>query len=157
MFFEVAIFIIGSFFLGWSAYSDIRTRTASNWIWLLFFISVLILLFARSFQFGFDDLSIVFSIGFIILFYVLFQLHVIPGGADVKALMCLALLIPFFVLDVVLFACVFSGVVWGVVWLFDRDAIKSFPFLLSLFVSFVFVFVLSGFWSFGFLELMFGV
>ena len=153
---EVARFIVGFIILGVAAYSDLHTRTASNKLWLCLSISAIIILLIDFGLNGFDDLLLIVMVGIILLVYILFQLKVISGGADAKAMMSLTVLIPFFVLDVILFACIITFIVLGIIWLVRRSVPKGYPFLLSLFSSFIIVFFLSNFWSVLFMELLLG-
>ena len=153
---EVARFIVGFIILGVAAYSDLHTRTASNKLWLCLSISAIIILIVDFVLNGFDDLLLIVMVGIILLVYVLFQLRIISGGADAKAMMSLAVLIPFFVLDVILFACFITFIVLGIIWVVRRSVPSGYPFLLSLFSSFVVVFFLSGFWSIMFMEYLLG-
>lgn len=88
--------IVGTVILGYASYTDIKTRRAANILWLIMGSIGGILLVIQYFTIGFGDkinylLFIPIMIG---LVYVLFQLRLIFGGADAKALMAIAILVP---------------------------------------------------------------
>ena len=91
----------------------------------------------------------------IIAAYLLFQVHVIEGGADAKAIMSLSILIPLLVYDVFFVACIISVLSVPFIVLFKKLSVKtvfmgySFPFLVSLFVSFLIMFPLFFFSGFS--------
>ena len=94
---DVLRLIIGSLILGYASYTDIKTRRADNILWLIMGVSGLIILIIQWLVTGFENyLYLIFvplMIGFI---YLLFQMRLIFGGADAKALMALAILAPLF-------------------------------------------------------------
>jgi preflagellin peptidase FlaK len=84
-------------FLFYASWSDYKTREVSNTVWVLFAPLAFALTFAELYMFDFDLLPF-YGICFgltasfaIILFYA-----GCFGGADAKALMCLALALPFY-------------------------------------------------------------
>ena len=91
-------FFVGVFILSYASYTDIKTRRAPNILWIIMGCIGGVLL---AFQYITGTLSqqvmyLLFIPIMIILMYVLFQLHLIFGGADAKALMALAILVPFY-------------------------------------------------------------
>ncbi|MEM0008103.1 MAG: A24 family peptidase C-terminal domain-containing protein [Candidatus Bathyarchaeia archaeon] len=89
-----------TFFLFYASWSDYKTREVSNNVWVLFAPPAFALTFAELFLFDLDAL-IFYGLCFgltsafaIILFYAGGF-----GGADAKALMCLALAFPFYPLE----------------------------------------------------------
>ena len=149
-------FIVGIIILSIGAYTDLKYREASNKLWVILGTVAGIILVIDFYQNGINPLKIFLMIFMIILAYVLFQLHVI-GGADAKAIMCLSILIPFFVFDVLFISCIVSLLFVPVIVLFKRISFKevmvgySFPFLVSILLGFILSFILSGFWSFSLL------
>jgi len=92
---DIARLIIGITILGYASYTDIKTRKASNINWLVMGSIAAILLLLQYIIVGFDNLYYLLFIPImIILIYVLFQLRLIFGGADAKALMAIAILLP---------------------------------------------------------------
>lgn len=83
-------------FFTYSSWSDYRTREVSNWVWIFYAPPAFALTFAELFLFSPDLLPfyglcfLLTSVFAIILFYA-----GAFGGADAKALMCLALALPF--------------------------------------------------------------
>ena len=92
---DIIRFILGAAILGYASYTDIKTRRAANFLWLIMGIGGGILLIIQYIYSGFDNqfylIFIPLMIGFV---YLLFQLRLVFGGADAKALMALALLVP---------------------------------------------------------------
>lgn len=88
--------ISGFLILLYASYSDFKTRTASNVLWIIMIIIGIFLLIIQFIFNGIENiLNIIFIPILIIIFYFLFQLLPFFGGADVKALMSLAILVPF--------------------------------------------------------------
>jgi len=93
--------ILGTSVLLYASYTDIKTRHASNSLWIIMGGAGGILLFIQYLQgdiTGQGSASIwylIFIPVIIVLMYVLFQLRLIFGGADAKAMMALAILVPF--------------------------------------------------------------
>lgn len=91
-------FIVGVLVLTYASYTDIKTRRASNMLWVIMGgIGVLLLLFQYFMLDGFGDqiLYLIFIPVMIGMMYILFQVGFIFGGADAKAIMALAILVPF--------------------------------------------------------------
>lgn len=93
---DIIRFVTGLIILSYASYTDIKTRRASNVLWLIMGSLGAILLVVQYFTIGFGDkiyylLFIPIMIG---LVYALFQLRLIFGGADAKALMAIAILVP---------------------------------------------------------------
>lgn len=93
---DISRLIVGIAILSYASYTDIKTRRASNILWLIMGSIGAILLIIQFFSVGFGDkisylIFIPIMIGFV---YLLFQLRLIFGGADAKALMAIAILVP---------------------------------------------------------------
>jgi len=87
--------ITGIVILFYASYTDIKTRRASNILWIIMGVIGAILLIIQYFTTGFENLYYLLFIPIMIgLVYVLFQLRLIFGGADAKALMAIAILVP---------------------------------------------------------------
>ena len=88
-------FITGILILTYASYTDIKTRRASNMLWLIMGSIAGILLIVQYFTVGFKNpYHLIFIPIMIGLVYVLFQMRIIFGGADAKALMAIAILVP---------------------------------------------------------------
>jgi len=88
--------IIGVSILAYASYSDMKTRRAANILWIILAAIGLILLLIQFVLFGFENMLYLIFVPIMIgLMYVLFQMRLIFGGADAKALMSLAVLAPF--------------------------------------------------------------
>ena len=92
-------FITGFCILFYASYTDIKTRRAPNILWVIMgvmgalFLIVQVVFTPSLIRTNlFDFVFIPIMIG---LMYLFFQLRLIFGGADAKALMALALLVPF--------------------------------------------------------------
>ena len=87
---------IGLIILSYASYTDLKTRKASNINWLVMGGIGGILLVVQYFTVGFGTQInyLIFIPIMIALVYVLFQLRLIFGGADAKALMAIAILVP---------------------------------------------------------------
>jgi archaeal preflagellin peptidase FlaK len=91
-------FIAGISILAYASYTDIKTRRAPNILWLILGGLGIILLVAEYFLtdgFGDQLIYLIFIPFIIIIVYVFFQLRLLFGGADAKAIMALAILVPF--------------------------------------------------------------
>jgi preflagellin peptidase FlaK len=87
--------ITGTILLAYASYTDIKTRRAANILWVIMAIVGAILLFIQYLDGGFPNLwYLVFIPIMIALMYMFFQMRLLFGGADAKALMALAILIP---------------------------------------------------------------
>jgi preflagellin peptidase FlaK len=97
---DIIRMLTGIFILTYASYTDIKTRKASNINWFLMASigSILLIIQILNFtpaEFEIKKWYLIFipiMIGFV---YVLFQLRLIFGGADAKALMAIAILVPF--------------------------------------------------------------
>lgn len=96
-FIEAAKLCLTTFFLAYASWSDYKTREVSNSVWILLAPPAFALTFAELFLYDFSmfpyyGLCFALTSAFaIILFYAGGF-----GGADAKALMCLALALPFY-------------------------------------------------------------
>jgi archaeal preflagellin peptidase FlaK len=87
--------ILGTLILIYASYTDIKTRHASNILWVVMGAAGLILLAVQYVVFGIPNIwYLVFIPIIIVLMYALFQMRLIFGGADAKAMMALAVLVP---------------------------------------------------------------
>lgn len=88
-------FIVGVVILSYASYTDLKTRRAPNMLWIIMGLIGAILLLIQYLTIGFSNMYYLVFIPIMIgLMYVLFQLRLIFGGADAKALMALAILAP---------------------------------------------------------------
>jgi len=96
MILDIIRFLAGVIILSYASYTDIKTRRASNILWLILGSIGGILLLVQYLTIGFGDKTIylIFIPIMIGLVYLLFQLRLIFGGADAKALMAIAILAP---------------------------------------------------------------
>jgi archaeal preflagellin peptidase FlaK len=90
-------FITGFSILFYASYTDIKTRMAPNILWIIMGGIGAVLLLFQFFIDGFSNqtLYLIFIPIMIGLVYLFFQLRLIFGGADAKALMAIAILTPF--------------------------------------------------------------
>ena len=96
LYLDITRFIVGTIILAYASYTDIKTRLASNMNWIIIGGIGGILLVIEYFTIGIGNpLTLIFIPAMIGLVYLLFQLRLIFGGADTKALMSLAILLPF--------------------------------------------------------------
>ena len=87
--------ILGLIILLYASYTDVGTRKASNMLWVIMAITGSILIAIQYFNPGFENLYILIFIPIMFgLVYLLFQLGLVFGGADAKALMAIAILVP---------------------------------------------------------------
>lgn len=92
---DITRLITGVTILAYASYTDMKTRQASNINWIAMGAIGGILLIIQYFTTGFDNIYyLVFIPVMIGLIYVFFQLRLIFGGADAKALMAVAILVP---------------------------------------------------------------
>jgi preflagellin peptidase FlaK len=93
---DIIRLFVGVIILSYASYTDIKTRRASNFLWLIMGGIGGILLIIQYLTIGFGDKThyLLFIPIMIALIYVLFQLRLLFGGADAKALMALAILLP---------------------------------------------------------------
>ena len=94
-YFSMIRLFVGMTILLYASYSDVKTRRASNILWIIMGSIGSILLLAQFLTIGFENIyHLAFIPIMIVLMYFLFQLRLIFGGADAKALMALAILVP---------------------------------------------------------------
>jgi preflagellin peptidase FlaK len=87
--------ITGGILLAYASYTDIKTRRAANILWILMALVGGILLIIQYVEGGYPNIYYLFFIPLMIaLMYLFFQMRLLFGGADAKALMALAILIP---------------------------------------------------------------
>jgi len=90
--------VVGVVILGYASYTDIKTRRASNILWVIMgIIGAVLLVIQYLYTDSFDAGRIAYLVFIpimIIMVYVMFQLRLIFGGADAKALMALSILLP---------------------------------------------------------------
>lgn len=152
MLFILIKFIVGSIILGIGAYTDLKTRKASNKLWLVLG-SIAITLLIIEFLERIDYIKIILIPGLILIFYVLFQFNIIQGGADAKAMMCLSILIPFNVFDVFILSANIMFLSIPFIYFNKKIPMKEvlfkyqYPVLVTLFIGFILSFFLSGFWD----------
>jgi len=84
-------------FLFYASWSDNKTREVSNSVWIVLAPLAFVLTFAEIYLYQFAQLPLYgICFGFTALFSIVIFYAGGFGGADAKALMCLALLLPFF-------------------------------------------------------------
>jgi preflagellin peptidase FlaK len=87
--------ITGAGILTYASYTDIKTRRASNYLWVIMGVIGAVLLLVQYLTIGFDNIwYLVFIPIMILLMYAFFQMRLLFGGADAKALMAIAILVP---------------------------------------------------------------
>ena len=87
--------LTGTVLLAYASYTDIKTRRAANILWVIMAIVGALLLVLQYFTIGFENLWYLIFIPIMIgLMYLFFQMRLLFGGADAKALMALAILVP---------------------------------------------------------------
>lgn len=92
---DITRLIIGILILGYASYTDLKTRLASNLLWIIMVTVGGILLVIQYFTTGFTNIYYLLFIPIMIgLFFVMYQLGLLFGGADAKALMAIAVLVP---------------------------------------------------------------
>ena len=88
--------IIGTIILFYASYTDMKTRQASNLLWIILGIVGSILILIQYLTNNIENLYYLLFIPIMIgLYYLMYQLGLLFGGADAKALMALAVLVPF--------------------------------------------------------------
>jgi len=96
LYLNISRLLVGSLVLLFASYTDIKTRKASNILWIIIGITGVSLLTIEFIFIGIGDvISLLLIPIIIIIIFLLFQFLPFFGGADVKALMSLAILIPF--------------------------------------------------------------
>ena len=92
---DIARFIAGVAILGYASYTDIKTRMASNVLWITMGLLGAVLLVIQYFTVGIENpIQLLFIPILIVIVYVLFYIGIIFGGADAKAIMALTILTP---------------------------------------------------------------
>lgn len=92
---DITRLVVGATILFYASYTDIKTRRASNILWLIMGSIGGVLLVVQFFTIDFENIILLISIPLMIgFFYILFQLRLIFGGADAKALMAVSILAP---------------------------------------------------------------
>ncbi|DAC72390.1 MAG TPA: hypothetical protein DSN98_05545 [Thermoplasmata archaeon] len=87
--------ITGAILLAYASYTDIKTRRAANILWVVMAIVGAILIVIQYLDGGYPNIwYLVFIPIMIALMYAFFQMRLLFGGADAKALMALAILVP---------------------------------------------------------------
>jgi len=87
--------ITGTILLAYASYTDIKTRRAANMLWVIMGLIGVVLLIIQYLDSGFANIwYLAFIPIMILLMYVFFQMRLLFGGADAKALMALAVLVP---------------------------------------------------------------
>ena len=93
---DIVRLIVGIIILSYASYTDIKTRIASNKLWIIMSLIGIILLITQYLTIGFENIMILIFIPIMIGFvYLLFQLRLLFGGADAKAIMAITILLPF--------------------------------------------------------------
>lgn len=87
-------FLVGAVVLIYASYTDIKTRTAENYLWVIMAGAGAILLLIQHIFYSISFLDLLFIPVMILLVFLLYQLRLIFGGADAKALMAIAVLFP---------------------------------------------------------------
>ena len=86
---------LGILILTYASYTDIKTRRASNYLWIILAITGIILLIIQYFTTEMQNLIYLIFIPIMIgLLYGFYQARLLFGGADAKALMALSILVP---------------------------------------------------------------
>jgi len=93
-------FILCFVFLFYASWSDYKTREVSNIVWMVFAPLAFVLTFLEIYVYEFSELSLQLSLygmcfGLTAAFAIILFYSGGFGGADAKALMCLALALPF--------------------------------------------------------------
>ena len=127
---------IGAIILLYASYTDIKTRRASNMLWVIMGSGGAILLIIQYFFIGIDNIIYLAFIPIMIgLIYVFFQLRLIFGGADAKALMALTILVP-------LEPAIQQFPIW-------KTIMIPFPFIIFLNSLIIFLFIPLGLFLFN--------
>ena len=94
---DISRFVVGTAILSYASYTDIKIRKASNKLWLIMGSVGAILLIVQylTVPAAFDNIFYLIFIPIMIaLMFIFFQLRLIFGGADAKAMMAVAILVP---------------------------------------------------------------
>jgi preflagellin peptidase FlaK len=94
---DIIRLITGTVLLTYASYTDIKTRRAANILWVIM-ASIGAILIIIQFLYVKDGFPNIWYLAFIPimigLMYLFFQMRLLFGGADAKALMALAILVP---------------------------------------------------------------
>ena len=131
---DIVRILTGLIILSYASYSDIKTRLASNILWLVMGIIGIVLIVIQFFTIGFDNIyQLAFIPIIIIIMYVFFQMRLIFGGADAKAIMALAILVP--VQPMIFSFPLWSNSIMPYTWVIFTNSLILFLFIpISLFV-----------------------
>lgn len=92
---EVLRLLVGGGFLLYAAILDLRTRRVPNRVWIaLGLLASLLFAFDWAAEGRFGWVTVLVAVGLAALAYLLWFFHLLAGGADAKALMALAVLVP---------------------------------------------------------------
>ncbi len=94
---DITRLVVGTTILSYASYIDIKTRRASNMLWVIMGSvgAILLVIQYLTVPAAFDKIFYLIFIPIMIaLMYIFFQLRLIFGGADAKAIMALAILVP---------------------------------------------------------------
>lgn len=135
-------FVIGFIFLGLAAYIDYKTRKASNNLWILMG-SFGVIFSIIEIRWGYILISLIIIIAMLALFYTTQM-----GGADVKAIICIAILTPILVIDSILWGCILMVISFLPLYLIKHKkySLKQlgteyrYPFLVPLWIGFILAF-----------------
>ena len=87
--------ITGTILLTYASYTDVKTRRAANILWVIMALIGAVILLIQYLDSGFSNIwYLIFIPIMIALMYLFFQMRLLFGGADAKALMALAILVP---------------------------------------------------------------
>ena len=131
---DIIRLVTGISILFYASYTDIKIRQASNKLWLIMGSIAIILLIIQYITIGFENYFYLLFIPVMIgLVYLLFQLRIIFGGADAKAIMAIAILVP---LEPLFFQFpFFRGGFMPFSWVIFQNSLIIFLFIpLSLFI-----------------------
>jgi len=91
---DVTAFLISMALLSYSAYSDLKTREVSDWVWIVFLPAASVLLGLRLFlNSDLLTISVISILATSTLSFIMLRLGMF-GGADAKAFICLSVALP---------------------------------------------------------------
>jgi len=132
LYLNVTRLIAGSLILLYASYTDLKTRKASNLLWIILGIIGVVLLIIQLIFVESINLFYIYFIPVMILFvYVLFHYRLLFGGADAKALMALAILVP--LEPIILIFPIFSSIMPFSWIIFSNSIVIFLIFPISLF------------------------
>lgn len=139
---NISRFIFGFILLGMGAYTDYKTRKASNDLWILMG-SYGVMFSMMEIQWIYILPALIIVIAMIILFRMKQM-----GGADVKAIMCIAVLAPFLIMDALLWGSILMMLSFIPLYLIKHKkySLKQlgteyrYPFLVPLWIGFTLAF-----------------